>query len=141
MEGWKVWSRTQGTWSYGNWHYIVPPGWQAYRTKSLEEICAFQWVSANATALRDLSIHCKGQYMTLQHEALLAEPSKHYREILKFCELPESRHFDSLLERISERVFTTRGSRPQTDKWKRLHRNEIESVRPFFKPFAESLLY
>lgn len=137
MEGWKVWSRTQGAWTFGNWHYLVPPGWLAYRARTLQEICAFQWIESNAAAWRDLNQYCKGQFMTLRHEDLVADPGI-YGRILEFCGLPASRHFDSLMARTGERVFTTGGSRPRPDKWKELHRHEIESVRGLFRPLAES---
>jgi hypothetical protein len=51
MEGWKNWSNTGSKpWTYTKWHYLVPPGWQDWKGKSLQEICAFQWLESNRIA-------------------------------------------------------------------------------------------
>jgi hypothetical protein len=34
-------------WGKWWWNYDLPPGWQDYIKKRLEEVCAFQWYSAN----------------------------------------------------------------------------------------------
>ena len=136
MEGWKIWSQTQDQWTFGNWHYLVPPGWQDYRSRTLQEICAFQWVSSNETAWKDLNAHCPGQFLALRHEDLVANPHHHYSRILDFCELPASKHFTSLIDSLEKRVFTTRGSKPKAEKWKSLHLQEIMSVEPVFAPLA-----
>jgi len=37
MEGWKLWNRVpeEGRWQFTKWHYLVPPGWQAYVDRPL----------------------------------------------------------------------------------------------------------
>jgi hypothetical protein len=36
---------------FREWHFFLPPGWRDYNRASLEEVCAFQWISANRLAL------------------------------------------------------------------------------------------
>jgi len=50
MEGWRNWSGTpEGEdWRYTKWHYLVPPCWQAWTERPLEEICR----QGEATPLR-----------------------------------------------------------------------------------------
>jgi hypothetical protein len=134
MEGWKHWSGTgAGAWKYGKWHYLVPPGWQAWTAEPLPRICAFQWVESTRTAWADLEHHCPDRYLLVRHEDAIARPADVYRRILDFCELPPSRSFEGLLAAQARRVFTHGGSAPRPDKWRALHGAEIETVRPMFQ--------
>lgn len=138
MEGWKYWSRTgTGPWRFGNWHYLVPPGWQGYTERPLEEICAFQWVESNRIAWEDLNRHCSDRFILVRHEDAMADPYSVYREILDFCELPTSAFFRRQLAGLERRVFTHHGSEPRPAKWMQLHRGEVESVRPLFQPLQD----
>lgn len=135
MEGWKNWSGTgTGAWTYTRWHYLVPPGWQAWRHRPLQEICAFQWVEANRAAWEGLNRLAQGRFMALRHEDLMADPPAAYRKILEFCGLRSSAWFDTVIGRIGRRVFTTGGSAPRPEKWRTLHEEEVESVRHILAP-------
>lgn len=135
MEGWKVWSRTDhAAWSFNRWHYLVPPGWQRWIGKELVDICAFQWMEANATAWADLNEHCQGRYIAVRHEDLLVRPHVEYEAIREFCELSPSKYFTAQLDSMQRRVYTTGGSAPRPDKWKDLHYTEIQSIRPLLEP-------
>lgn len=129
MEGWKNWSKTAGDdWHFTRWHYLVPPGWQRFREKSLQEICAFQWAEATRRAWEDLNRLAADSFLLLKHEELMADPAGEYRRILDFCELQPSSYLDTLLSTLPKRVYTTGGSKPKPQKWKQLHGAEIESV-------------
>ncbi|MFA7283718.1 MAG: hypothetical protein WC066_04130, partial [Candidatus Omnitrophota bacterium] len=41
-------------WGKWWWNYDLPPGWRSYTRKRLEEVCAFQWRSANEAVCRHL---------------------------------------------------------------------------------------
>jgi hypothetical protein len=140
MEGWENWSGTRGQpWKYGKWHYLVPPGWQKWTGRPLAEICAFQWIEANRTAWQDLKEWCSGRYLMVRHEDALSQPRAAYSEILSFCELPPSRHLQRMLAAQEQRVFTQGGSEPERDKWRRLHGEDIEGVRPMFRELMAEL--
>jgi hypothetical protein len=140
MEGWKRWSGTgTGAWSYGKWHYLAPPGWQEWTDRPLEEICAFQWVEATRTARADLQEHCPDRFLMVRHEDAVARPHQVYGRILDFCQLPPSPHLDRLLTEQEKRHFTYGGSAPRPEKWKELHRAEVERVRPMFRDLMAEL--
>jgi hypothetical protein len=140
MEGWKIWSGGgRGGWSYTDWHYVAPPGWQEWTDRPLQEICAFQWIEANHIARRDLEEHYAGKFLMVRHETAMTRPQETYQEIREFCELPESEHYDRLVAEASERVFTHGGSTPRRGKWRELHEAEVESVRPMFQPLMDEL--
>ena len=137
MEGWKRWSQCEDKeWRYNRWHYLVPPEWQAWRDKRLEEICAFQYVESNRIAWQDLEACAAERTYSIRHEDLMADPVRGYEKILEFCELRPS---DYLLDRVvgRNRVYTTGGSAPKKDKWKQLHNDEIESVRLSLEPIHQ----
>lgn len=138
MEGWKKWSGTgTGTWRYDNWHYLAPPGWREWTKRSLQEICAFQWVEANRTAWKDLKEHCADRFLLLRHEDAVANPRETYAHVLEFCELAPSPFLDSLLTTLNRRVFTHGGSAPRSGKWHDLHGREVESVRYMFQALMD----
>lgn len=141
MEGWKYWTRSDddGEWRYGRWHYLAPPGWTDQRRKPLQEICAFQWVEANRTALADLEAYCPDRYVLVRHEDLLADPSARYRELLDFCDFPDSPYFETRVDSLGERFYTHGTSAPRAGKWQALHGEEVESVRPLFQPLMDRL--
>ncbi len=140
MEGWKNWSGTgNGTWRYGEWHYLVPPGWREWVNRSLQEICAFQWVQANRTAWHDLKEHCADRFVLVRHEDTLAKPQESYAQVLEFTELPPSPFFDTLIATSERRVYTHGGSRPRAGKWQHVHGPEVESVRHMFQGLMDEL--
>lgn len=135
MEGWKIWSRTgRNPWTYTKWHYIVPPGWQNWKKRRLEEICAFQWIQANRIAWADLNVHCKGRFLLVRHEDLLSTPQYYYDKIREFCELPASEYFNTQVANIKKRAYTEGGSPPRPEKWLDLHCAEIESIYHMIDP-------
>lgn len=140
MEGWKNWSHTGPTWRYTKWHYLAPPGWQTFRTRRLEEICAFQWVQSTLLAWQSLNQLPQGTFMLLKHEELMSRPREEYARILEFCELSPSPYFQGIVDRIRARVYTTGGSQPRAEKWRELHETEIQSVRHLLTP-VNTLFY
>lgn len=136
MEGWKNWSGTREgeDWKFTKWHYVVPPGWHEWTGRRLEEICAFQWVQTTDTAATDLERWAPGRHLVLRYEDLIDDPRGGYRHIIEFCDLGASPSFERVMASATERVFTTGGSRPGTDKWKELHRQEILRLRHVIEP-------
>lgn len=140
MEGWKNWSGNgSGPWTFTRWHYVVPPGWRAWTGRPLAEICAFQWVESTRTALQDLERHCPGRYLLVRYEDMIAEPVGTFAGIRRYCELAESPYFDRLAAATGRRVFTHGGSQPRREKWRDLHGEEIERVRPMFDDLSAQL--
>jgi hypothetical protein len=58
-------------WTKWWWNFDLPPGWQGYTGRSLEEVCAFQWKSANRavqTALQTRAL----PYLRIKFENLVS---------------------------------------------------------------------
>lgn len=140
MEGWKRWSGCRsGPWQYSGWHYLVPPGWRNWVDRTLQEICAFQWIESNRHAMTDIQSVPAQRRLLVRHEELIDDPRTVYRRILSFCELDSLPAFDRIVDSLPQKVFTTGGSPPRKGKWRQLHRAEIESVGELIAPMNRQL--
>lgn len=137
MEGWKHWTDLDGGWEYVDWHYLRPPGWQAYQSEALEDICAFQFVSSNSHAVNDLRELPSSRYIVVRHEDLVTSPRDGYARIREFLELAPSAHWSDVVDDVNERIWTRGGSQPEPGKWRRLHGDEVGRVRPKLRPINE----
>ena len=137
MEGWKNWTETEGAWRYRNWHYLKPPGWMDYRDRSLEKICAFQFVASNLHAIRALEEVPEERHITVRHEDLVSRPMAEYTRLREFLALEPSTYWHGIVSDLKERVWTRGGSPPQPGKWRRLHGTEVERIRDRLAPINE----
>ncbi|OGS56072.1 MAG: hypothetical protein A3J79_14130 [Elusimicrobia bacterium RIFOXYB2_FULL_62_6] len=72
-------------WSSSWWKFDLPPGWAGFAGKPLEEVCAFQWLSANEQILRDADSGLLGEKLRVRYEDLLA-PASLARELGKILD-------------------------------------------------------
>lgn len=101
----------------GPWSLLLPPGWQAMNGRSLEDIAAFQWESANRIALDDLATLPPDQWRTVRFEEFLRDPAGIVRGLCKFAEI----EFDTALSaRVAEPLPHSRQTHtaPSADKWR-----------------------
>lgn len=134
MEGWKHWTGLDGPWEYRDWHYLKPPGWPEYVDRPLEDICAFQYVSANRRAIDGLRNLASERCLVVRHEDLVTSPREEYRRIRRFLNLPSSDHWRGVVAELHERVWTRGGSPPAPGKWRRLHGEQVARVRSVLEP-------
>lgn len=79
-------------WAQYWWNYDLPPGWQEYIGRSLEEVCAFQWWAAN-NAVEDYLVSKKRDYRRIKHEDIIGDPAgriEKIKEIVSFASLDEA---------------------------------------------------
>lgn len=62
-------------WSSRWWKFDLPPGWAGFAHKPLEEVCAFQWLSANERILKDSASGLLEETLRIKYEDLLAPAS------------------------------------------------------------------
>lgn len=111
----------------GWWSFLLPPVYEALRGKPLEDIAAFQWVTANTTILEDLALVSRDCWTTVSHESFLAAPLEETRRLCAFMQVK----FDSaLLEAASQPLKPSRYTLtiPARDKWRK---NEASSLACF----------
>jgi hypothetical protein len=74
------------------WKYDLPSGWLDYTQSPLEEVCAFQWISANR-ALQEYLNKSKKQYLQVKYENIinnLESRNEEISKILKFIGISPS---------------------------------------------------
>ena len=83
-------------WSRHWWNFDSPPGWLDYIHRPLENVCAFQWWSANKHVIDGIESGVIGRYMVIRYEDLL-NPESMQKELVKafdFARLPRKALLD-----------------------------------------------
>lgn len=124
---------------FREWHFFLPPGWRAYNQASLEEVCAFQWMSANRLALEGKASVPEAQWIQVRYEDLFERPVEMFREIFERLALPFN---DAMRERCANLQPTSivKGA-PKKEKWKERNAQAIERILPAIAPMMHRLGY
>jgi hypothetical protein len=111
----KGYSRADRPWTTKWWNFDLPPGWAEVRARSIEEVCALQWSSANAHILKDVAAKVVDDSITVRYESFLEPGSlaKELARIFAFAGLSDSRSPD----RSAPRVMSVTPPAPQ--KWRK----------------------
>ncbi len=118
---WKTYPRLKD-WHGPPWSLLLPPGWSAMNGKTIAEICAFQWQSANRTILADLRNLSRDRWITVSYENLLQDQ---ICTVERLCSFADFGIDDHLRNRLSGPLPLSRYTQtnPTMDKWRK---NETE---------------
>lgn len=124
---------------FREWHFFLPPGWRAYNRAPLEEVCAFQWASANALALEAKATIPPAQWLELRYEDLFERPVPMFQQLFERLGLP----FNAAMRARCAHLQPTsivKGP-PRRDKWKAHNGAAIERILPKIRPMMDRLGY
>jgi hypothetical protein len=124
---------------FREWHFFLPPGWRDYNQASLEEVCAFQWLSANRLALEGKRLIPPERWIQLRYEDLFERPVEMFRDAFERLDVP----FDAALrERCAHLAPTSivKGA-PKKQKWRDHNPEAIERILPMIRPLMTELGY
>lgn len=120
-----------------SWKFVLPPGWEDYTDKSLEEVCAFQWISSNKAALEGLKQIEANRKKIISYEELIREPYNTTKNLCEFIEIP----FSKTLRNITKNLpMVNVVSEPEQGKWRK-NVNEIKNVYPVIESMMKELGY
>ncbi len=124
---------------FDEWHFFLPPGWRDYNHASLEEVCAYQWLSANRLALDAQRLIPPDQWVHLRYEDLFERPVEMFQEAFESLGIPLSVF---LRERCAHLAPTSivKGA-PKKQKWKDHNPEAIERILPMIRPLMEEMGY
>jgi hypothetical protein len=124
---------------FREWHFFLPPGWRAYNRATLEEVCAFQWTSANRLALEARQGIPDSQWIELRYEDLFERPVPMFKALFERLGLP----FDTAMRARCENLQPTSIVRgvPMKEKWKANNREAVERILPVIQPTMHRLGY
>ena len=126
---------------FDEWSFFLPPGWRDYNSASLEEACAYQWMTANRMALDAKALIPSSQWIQLRYEDIFERPVEMFRPVFEFLEIP----FDSALEArcasLNKRPTSIVKGAPKRQKWKEHNPEAIERIMPLIRPLMLELGY
>lgn len=126
---------------FDDWSFFLPPGWQDYNTATLEEVCAFQWLSANRMAREAKSLVPESQWTEIRYEDLLDEPVENFERVYERLALPFDSTIRDICSNLSKRPTSLVSGAPDREKWKKRNGALIESVADRLKPMLNELGY
>jgi hypothetical protein len=124
---------------FTQWSFFLPPGWRDYNRASLEEVCAYQWVSANRLALQAKAQLPVEQWIQLRYEDIFERPVEMFQEAFERLDVtftPELRDRCANLRPTS----IVKGA-PKKQKWKEHNPEAIERILPMIRPMMMELGY
>lgn len=117
---------------HGPWSLLLPPGWQRYTAKPLEEIAAFQWSSTHALVMEDLAALPASRWTAVNADELIADPAGTVARLCAFMDVPLDADFAARLrEPLPLSRYTV--STPDAGKWRR-HAPQLARVWPLIAP-------
>jgi hypothetical protein len=113
---------------HGPWSFLLPPGWQEYTRRPLEEIAAFQWSAANRFVVEDLSRIDPRRWTALHADALVQDPPGAVARLCEFMEIElDQRLRASLAQPLPLSRYTM--TPPAPHKWQ-AHAAALQRVWP-----------
>ena len=124
---------------FTDWAFFLAPGWQAYNRASLEEVCAFQWVSANRLALDAKGLIPPEQWIHLRYEDLFERPVEMFRDAFDRLGVPFTDELRARCEHL--RPTSIVKGKPHPQKWRQHNPQAIERILPVIAPLMREMGY
>lgn len=119
------------------WKFTHAPGWKEYLNSKLEEVCAFQWLSAHKHTQEAFEKIDSTRIMQLKYEDLVANPAELMKEVCEFSEI----EFSGKVKKNSEALpVVSTNSKPDPKKWLK-NKDRLEKIADKIKDMQESLGY
>jgi hypothetical protein len=126
---------------FKEWHFFLPPGWRSYNDARLEEVCAFQWLSANRLALDAGAALPANQWIKLRYEDIFERPVEMFRELFERLGLPFDEAMRARCASLRSRPTSIVKGAPKLQKWKDHNHEAIERILPTIAPMMARLGY
>jgi len=126
---------------FHEWSFFLPPGWRDYNNARLEEVCAYQWLTANRMALDAARGVPPDQWIQLRYEDIFDRPVEMFRTVFERLGLEFSDAVRLRCETLGARPTSIVSGAPQKQKWKEHHPEEIRRILPVITPLLLELGY
>jgi hypothetical protein len=120
------------------WRFTLPPNWQNFINSSLEEVCAFQWKSANDAIQESLKNIDQKQVLEIHYEDLVKETEKTVENLCNFAQI----EFNNELKKIcvESPAVNYFDGKPSFDKWKK-NEEQINKILPYIEDTQKAMSY
>jgi len=127
--------------AFKEWSFFLPPGWREYNDAPLEEVCAYQWLTANRLALDAARVIPPPQWICLRYEDIFDRPLEMFREVFQRLGLPFGDGVQRHCATIATRPTSIVRGAPKREKWKEQHAAQIARILPMIRPLMAELGY
>lgn len=126
---------------FREWHFFLPPGWRDFNDASLEEVCAYQWITANRLALEAARTVPAAQWIRLRYEDIFERPVEMFREVFERLGLPFDERMRAHCAGLAARPTSIVKGAPKRQKWKAHNPEAVERILPMIAPMMRELGY
>lgn len=126
---------------FREWHFFLPPDWRDYNRASIEEVCAYQWLTANRRALDASRTIPRQQWIGLRYEDIFERPVEMFREAFERLEVPFDAHMEKRCASLAERPTSIVKGAPMKQKWREHNPEAVERILPMIAPLMREMGY
>ena len=126
---------------FNDWCFFLPPGWRNYNSTTLEEVCAYQWITANQMALEAKTLIPKDKWIHIRYEDIFDNPVEMFRHVFERLQLPFSEELNRRCATLNKRPTSIVNGPPKKEKWKTQNPDAIEKILPKIEPLMKTLGY
>jgi hypothetical protein len=126
---------------FDGWCFFLPPGWRNYNRAPLEEVCAYQWITANELALRNQSLVPPEQWTTIRYEDVMANAESAFERVCDRLGVAFDAELQSRCRELAKHTTSLISGPPKPGKWKENNPREIERVIGRISPMMARLGY
>lgn len=126
---------------FEEWSFFLPPGWRDYNQESLEEVCAYQWITANRMALEAKRLIPTKQWIQLRYEDIFDRPVEMFEDAFKQLNIPFDDSVREHCTNLNSRPTSIVKGMPGQQKWKSQNPEAIVRILPKIRPLMEELGY
>ncbi|PZU51432.1 MAG: sulfotransferase [Thauera sp.] len=126
---------------FKEWAFFLAPGWQAYSSAPIEEVCAFQWISANQLALDAAAALPADRWIHLRYEDLFERPVDMFRDVYARLDLAFTPDIEQRCRTLDQRPTSIVKGKPAKAKWKQQNPELIERILDRIAPMQTRLGY
>ena len=119
------------------WKFAMPPGWEAYRDKTLAEVCAFQWLKTHEYALNSLAKLAPERVIRFKFEDLMAEPHGSIEKLCAFLDI----EFTWNMQKIVNEMPLVNTFTPANKRKSRKNQADLETIKDYIEPMQQQLGY
>ncbi len=126
---------------FRDWSFFLPPGWRDYNHASLEEVCAFQWISANRLALDAKRMIPEEQWIQLRYEDIFTRPVEMFEQAFAQLDIPFEDTVREHCASLASHPTSIVNGMPKQQKWKSQNPDTIPRILDKITPMMLELGY
>jgi hypothetical protein len=126
---------------FQEWSFFLPPGWRDYNRASLEEVCAWQWITANRLALEAKRVIPARQWIQLRYEDIFDHPVEMFEPAFRKLGIPFDAAVRRQCESLASRPTSIVSGLPAQQKWRSRNPEAIKRILNRIEPLMQKLGY